>query len=66
MNEISDITKKLQKTAIKRSMKKIRYKKYSTKYLNFYSSSNNFYQIDNWEWDVLYKEEKRCISDLIV
>jgi hypothetical protein len=42
MDEMSDISKKTSKNCNKENIEKIRYKKYPTKYLNFYSLNNNF------------------------
>jgi hypothetical protein len=47
MDEIIEITKKLNKIALNRNQKKIEYKKYDTKHLNFSRSSYGEEHVDN-------------------
>ena len=47
MKELKVTTDKLHKLDLKRSMKKIKYKKYNEKYINFSSRINRIYQENN-------------------
>jgi hypothetical protein len=47
MDEIIEITKKLNKIALNRNKKNIEYKKYDTKHLNFFRNSYDKEHVDN-------------------
>jgi hypothetical protein len=46
MKKINNNTNKLRELALKRSLNKIKYKKYNDKYINFSSTFNRLYQED--------------------